>query len=185
MGRPSRRLLCLVALIDLSAARADAAQIGEFKDPYILETLATDYSRTPNLGDRTVSFLVGGHARVTVGPQADFDRYWEVLKLIDHRERRFRLAAVYDLKAYRTMNAARAITSRLGDSDNEIRETAAWALGEMGYRSAIRPLIDALEYTHGPCRTVIGNSLRKLTGKNFGTSYRRWWAWYELVRKDS
>jgi hypothetical protein len=180
----SRRALALV-LILASRSHAEPAKLGEFADPYILETLGTDYSRTPNLGDRKVSFLVGGHARVTVGPQADFDRYWEVLKLVNHKERKYRLAALYDLKEYGTMKAARAITGLLGDPDYEIKETAAWALGEMGFRSAIRPLIDALEYQHGPVRVVIGNSLRKLTGKNFGASYKRWWAWYDLIRKDS
>jgi HEAT repeat protein len=120
-----------------------------------------------------------------VGPQNSFDRYYETLHLIDHKEQKVRMATVLDLKEYKTIKAARAITSRLGDANYEVRETAAWALGEMGYRGSIRPLIDALSYTHGPARLTVARSLRKLTGKDYGTSYRRWWAWYDAVRRDS
>ncbi len=59
-----------------------------------------------------------------------------------------------------------------------------WMLGDLGYKSAIRPLIDSLEYTYGPATQTIAASLRKLTGKHYGSSYRRWWTWYEAVRRD-
>ena len=170
--------------VAFAAPSPGQTQLSDFKDQYLLDLWKPDYTHEPNLGDRKVSFVVGGTTRVEVGPQANFDRYYEVLKLVNSKERRVRLAAVLDLKEYRTIRAARAITSVLGDPDYEVREAAAWALGELGYRSAIRPLIDALEYTYGD-RAQLAQSLRKLTGKNFGTSYRRWWAWYESVRKDS
>jgi HEAT repeat protein len=179
-------LASLAALAALAAlARPAAAQyLGAFRDAYLLEILESDYSEVPNKGDRVVDFVVGGSVRVRAGPQADFDRFREVLKLVRHKERRYRLAAVIDLERYRNMRAARAITSLLGDPDYEVRETAAWALGEMGYRSAIRPLVDTLSWTRGPARETVAHALRKLTGKDFGTSYRRWWAWYEAVRRD-
>ena len=158
--------------------------MGDFTDPFIYEYYKPDYTHVPNLGDRKVSFVVGNSTRVEVGPQGDFDRYYEVLKLIKHKERRVRLAAVLDLKEYHTIRAARAITSVLGDPDREVRDAAAWALGELGYRSAIAPLIDALEWTHGD-RASISRALRKLTGKNFGDSYRKWTAWYQAMRKDA
>lgn len=168
----------------LLAARADAQMIGEYTEPYLLDNWKPDYSHVPNKGDKRVTFVVHGDTRVTVGPQGDFDRLYEVQKLVHHKERAVRLAAVLELKTYRTIKSARAITSLLGDPDYEVRQACAWALGEMGYRSAIRPLIDALEYTHGD-RSAIVHALRKLTGKNFGDSYRRWWAWYEVVRRDA
>lgn len=172
----------LLLLVTASLARAQ--YIGDFHEPYLLDIWKSDYSHVPNQGDRRISFVVHGTTRVTVGPQQDFDRTYEVLRLVKHKERRVRLAAVLDLKDHRTIKAARAITSVLGDPDYEVREAAAWALGEMGYRSAIRPLIDALEYTHNDTSAIV-NALRKLTGKNFGSSYRRWWAWYEVVRRDA
>lgn len=174
--------MALALLLALSAA-ADAQQIGEYTQPYLLDNWKPDYTHVPNLGDKRVTFVVHGTTRVTVGPQQDFDRLYEVQRLVNHKERRVRLAAVLELKTYRSMKSARLITSLLGDPDYEIREACAWALGEMGYRSAIRPLIDALEYTHND-RSAIVHALRKLTGKNFGDSYRRWWAWYEAVRRD-
>ena len=162
-----------------------AQYIGEFTDPYILRALGRDTDQFPNRGDRTVRFRVGDRVTMQVGPQLEFDRYREVCKLIGHETAKVRLATVLDLKEYGTLKAARLITSRLGDSDLEVRETAAWALGEMGYRSAIRPLIDALGYVYSHrSRQTVGASLRKLTGKNYGTSYRKWWAWYEAVRRD-
>ena len=166
------------------AGRARGQLVGDFTHPYVFDNWKPDYTHVPNRGDRKVNFLVHGTTRVTVGPQLDFDRYYEVLKLVKHKERAVRLAAVLDLKDYKTMKAARAITSVLGDPDYEVREAAAWSLGEMGYRSAIRPLIDALEYTHNDTSAIV-SALRKLTGKNFGNSYRRWWAWYEVIRRDS
>ena len=171
-------------LLLVLAARARAQMLGEYTQPFLLENYKPDYTHVPNLGDKRINFVVHGTTRVTVGPQGDFDRYYEVLKLVRHNERNVRLAAVLELKGYRTIKAARAITSVLGDPDYEIREAAAWALGELGYRSAIRPLIDALEYTYNDTSAIV-NALRKLTGKNFGSSYRRWWAWYEVIRRDS
>ena len=50
----------------------------------------------------------------------------------------------------------------LGDPDYEVREAAAWALGELGYRSAIRPLIDALQFTYGD-KAQLANALRGRT----------------------
>ena len=176
-------------MLVLSAVPASAQEVrgtyhGDFTSPYIAEWWNPDYKHVPNLGDHKFSMLVAGTTRVEVGPQQNFDRYYEILKLIDHKERKVRLAAILDLKDYKTIRAARAIVSRLGDDSYEVREACAWALGEMGYRSAIRPLIDALQYTYGD-KTFLANALRKLTGKNFGQSYRRWWAWYEVVRRDS
>lgn len=177
-----KRRAALLALLLLSG-KSHGQFLGEFTQPYLLENYKPDYTRVPNLGDKRISFVVHGTTRVTVGPQGDFDRYYEVLKLVNHKERAVRLAAVLELKTYRTIKAARAITSLLGDPDYEIREACAWALGELGYRSAIRPLIDALEYTYNDTSAIV-NALRKLTGKNFGSSYRRWWAWYEAIRRD-
>ncbi|MBI4859191.1 MAG: HEAT repeat domain-containing protein [Candidatus Riflebacteria bacterium] len=180
-----RCLVLVMAIAAVSAGGASAQYIGQFQQPYILEAISSNYSVIPNRGDRTYRFLVGNREMVQVGPQADFDRYKEVLRLLEHKERRVRLAAVFDLRGYKTMTAARAITGRLADSEYEIRETAAWVLGEMGYRSTIRPLIDALAYSHSHAtRDTIAAALTKLTGKHFGPSYRRWWAWYESVRRD-
>jgi hypothetical protein len=178
------RGILFLAIWHLTVPLASAQLVGEVKDPWLKNEIASDYAEVPNKGHHVVRFLVGDRVFVQVGPQEQFDRYREVLKLIHSKKRAVRLAAVYDLKGYGNINAARAITSLLGDPDFEVRETVAWALGEMGYRSAIRPLIDALEYTPGPVKDTIATSLQKLTGKRFGASYRRWWAWYEAVRRD-
>lgn len=178
------RFLFSIIFMTVVAGHIQAQYLDGFSDPWLFEIVRPDYSHTPNKGDRRFRFLVGDKAFVEVGPQNKFDRYHEVLQLIDHKEHSIRLATVLDLKGYGTVRAARAVTSRLGDPNQEVRETAAWALGEMGHRGAIRPLIDALAYTHGPPCQTIAASLKKLTGKNFGTSYRRWWAWYEAVRRD-
>lgn len=181
----ARRRLSLLLILGLTSP-VRAQSLVDFKEEWLTQWFRPDYTHEPNLGDRRFTFAVNGTERVTVGPQLDFDRYHEVLKLVRHKERAVRLAAVLELKGYRTVKAARAITSRLGDEDYEIRETCAWALGELGYRSAILPLIEALQYSRSEsARTTIGNSLRKLTGKNYGTSYRRWSAWYEVMHRDS
>lgn len=61
------------------------------------------------------------------------------------------------------------------------REEAARALGALGDRRAIPPLIDALTRGTLPDRRAAG-ALESLTGQTFGLDAAKWQAWWQAAR---
>ena len=66
-----------------------------------------------------------------------------------------------------------------GDEDPNVRGRAARALGTIGCQSAVEFLIEAFKDEDDWVWLHAQNSLKKLTGQDFGTDYDAWKAWYE------
>jgi hypothetical protein len=159
----------------------DISKVGLVRSPEMLEEMGfEDFSRLPDRGPTLFVYRVNGVAPVKSGPRMTFDRLEELVGATRSKHKAERAHAVEEIVAsHRTVKAARAVTARLADPDMAVRERAAWGLGEMGYKGAIRPLIDALSYNRSPIKQAIARSLKKLTGQDFGPHYGRWWSWYE------
>jgi HEAT repeat protein len=56
---------------------------------------------------------------------------------------------------------------------------AAWALGEIKDRRAVKPLIDALGDQIKDVRKKAALALKEITGKDFGKDPAKWQEWWE------
>jgi hypothetical protein len=61
----------------------------------------------------------------------------------------------------------------------ETRADAAWALGKVGDRSAVEPLIVTLGEKDADLRVQASRALARITSKNFGESSSEWQKWWE------
>ena len=86
-----------------------------------------------------------------------------------------RAHAALALASIKSDFATPTLSSRsLFDEDLHVRYNAALALGEIGDRAAVAPLIEALKDRESQVRKAAATSLVKLTGKNFGQNAERW-----------
>jgi HEAT repeat protein len=67
------------------------------------------------------------------------------------------------------------------DADEGIRSEAARALGNYRFRKAIQGLLGGLDDDEFGVRYRSGESLRKLTGKDFGSDQQAWRDWFYRV----
>jgi bilin biosynthesis protein len=65
------------------------------------------------------------------------------------------------------------------DKPFETRADAAWALGKVGDRSAVEPLIVTLGEKDADLRVQASRALARITSKNFGESSSEWQKWWE------
>ena len=73
--------------------------------------------------------------------------------------------------------------TKVEDQTADVRRAAAWALGKIKDPRAIEPLISAL---HDPMvRFWAAQSLRWITGEDFGEHIEKWQAWRENTRNKS
>jgi hypothetical protein len=65
------------------------------------------------------------------------------------------------------------------DKPFETRADAAWALGKVGDRSAVEPLIVTLGEKDADLRVQASRALARITSKDFGESSSEWQKWWE------
>jgi HEAT repeat protein len=65
----------------------------------------------------------------------------------------------------------------LKDEDDPHRGSAAYTLGRMGAKSALKDLVRALDDERGEVKVKAVGALRKLTGQDFGLDQRKWNEW--------
>ena len=70
------------------------------------------------------------------------------------------------------------LTKQLKDRDWRVRRSAAEALGEVGDKRAVEPLIEALQDKDRRVRNAAVWALEEITGEDFGTDYRKWRRWW-------
>ena len=95
-----------------------------------------------------------------------------------------RVRAIERLHDYRQLRIKRCFVALLGDASMDVRESAAHGLGKLNFPSTIPILIDALRYCRGSGRKAVRESLKKLTGNDFGNDLKTWRLWYEKHRKE-
>jgi HEAT repeat protein len=80
-------------------------------------------------------------------------------------------------RAFRKKDAP-ALVALLGDGEASLRVRAAEALGALGDRHAVAPLIAALDDAEPEVTESVVAALGRLTGRSFGAdrdAWRRWW----------
>jgi len=60
---------------------------------------------------------------------------------------------------------------------------AARVLGELGDKRAVLPLINTLKSRWWHIRNLAAESLKRLTGQDFGTDYDEWLKWWRNHQK--
>ncbi|MCD4780231.1 MAG: HEAT repeat domain-containing protein [Candidatus Omnitrophica bacterium] len=98
------------------------------------------------------------------------------LKDID-RDIRFQAASA--LSSMEDSRAVEPLIAVLQDEDPRIRWIAAVSLGRIKDRRAVKPLIDALKDEDYQVCGKAADSLKAITGMNFGTDYKGWNSWWE------
>ncbi|MBL7182901.1 MAG: HEAT repeat domain-containing protein [Anaerolineae bacterium] len=73
----------------------------------------------------------------------------------------------------------------LRDEAEDVRKTAAWALGELGpaAKEAVPALIQAMRNEEWQVRKAIAAALGVITEQNFGEDIARWQQWWEKQRQ--
>jgi hypothetical protein len=90
---------------------------------------------------------------------------------------RKRKAAIGDLLWHPSARVEEALVRALRDPTLAVREMAVRGLGKIGTNRSLLPLMDAMKYSPGPIRDSIAESLRQLTGENYGRHLDRWRRW--------
>jgi HEAT repeat protein len=96
-----------------------------------------------------------------------------------------KVSAAHALGEMKCAVALPQLIRSLDDKDQHVRAASAWALGQIGDRSAILPLITAFEKYHlisrddpikleSKCLPAFVLSLQRLTGERFGFDVKRW-----------
>ena len=99
--------------------------------------------------------------------------------LITHKDYRVRAAIVNILKNIGGKDIAPQLIEMLRDSNHEVREQVAKALGDIQSPVAVAPLIHSLNDAYPPSRRAAASSLQIITGKAFGESVKSWLKWWE------
>lgn len=132
--------------------------------------------------DTTVDFLLEKR-HVRWRESNPFVREDETLDVLQHhKDWRTRRGAIDDLLWKPTARTEEALIRALRDPVPAVREEAALALARVGTNASLVPLMNAMKNTPGPVRDVIGESLRKLTGEDYGRHYDRWTRWWRANR---
>lgn len=168
-------LMLLASTSCLAAGYSPAGEVrygGTFRNPWI----------QANLSDATYQMMLSEQVihwsdtppvhRVQVGLET----------LEHHQDWRKRKAAIDDLLWHPNERVERALINALRDPVLAVRETAVLALGKVGTNQCLVPLMDAMKYSPGPIRDSIGETLRRLTGEDYGRHLDRWWNWREANR---
>jgi HEAT repeat protein len=81
------------------------------------------------------------------------------------------------------MKEARAVEPLIAtlknDNNGYVRAMAAWALGQIGDRRAIEPLIDGITTESSDVRKRAPLALKEITGQDFGKDSAKWREWWE------
>ena len=134
--------------------------------PFITDELTGEYSREVIVAlarmknVETTQALLGLFERPDVHAQTLHQVFWALAQIKDP-------AAVPSLLV------------QLRSADAERAERAAEALGEMGARGAVRPLVEQLARTETDVTDMVAWALEKITGQNFEKDRAEWDAWLE------
>lgn len=103
---------------------------------------------------------VVSHALVKTGPPA----VQEVMLALSHQDPFIRARAAHTLGMMKegATDSVRALIASLRDTEEEVREEAAWALGEIGHPASVVPLIRALGDESQPVQEAAVEALVKL-----------------------
>lgn len=145
---------------------------GNLQDQWVIGTMR----------DTTVDFLLEKR-QVRWRESNPYQRVEETLDVLRHHDDwRTRKAAIDDLMWSPSARTEEALIQALRDPMPRVRERAALALARIGTNQSLVPLMDAMKNTPGPVRDVLGETLRKLTGEDYGRHYDRWTRWWRANR---
>lgn len=102
-----------------------------------------------------------------------------LIKLLNDKEWMVRFTAVRALAEIKDTRAVAPIIAILDDENTEVGKQAARALGKIKDPQAIEPLIKYLKNMYFFSREQARNSLKEITGCDFGQDIEKWQDWWE------
>ncbi len=152
--------------------------LGMMNSPAAVQPLAgLAWSKNQQLAFASMRALVSSR-----NPAAMMD----LVRLVAHPQESFRLLAVEGLAALGGLDAEKTlegVVSSPQETSVPVRVRAAQVLGDWGAKSAVPALLEA-SLKEPEVRLAATDSLRRITGKQFGESAQQWWTWYETVRES-
>ena len=168
-------VLALATAPPAKARRRNIPQLrvgGNIQDQWVIGTMR----------DTTVDFLLEKR-HVRWRESTPYDRVQETLHVLrHHKDWRTREAAIDDLLWNPSAKTEEALIRALRDPIPRVRETAALALAKVGTNRSLVPLMNAMKSTPGPARDTLGETLRTLTGEDYGRHLDRWTRWWRANR---
>ncbi|MCM8786233.1 MAG: HEAT repeat domain-containing protein [Candidatus Omnitrophica bacterium] len=106
-------------------------------------------------------------------------RFFEIiLSNLYDKQIEVKLEAIKALAVFKDQRATISLISNLNDRYHLlVREYSAYALGEMRDKRAIYSLINLLKSENYELRKIVRDSLRKITGIDFGYDKEKWYNW--------
>lgn len=154
--------------------RSDAARaLGEIKAPRAVKPLITALKdENPDVRRNAIWALGEIKDPRAVKPLGATLMEWEW-------DRHVRRNAVVALGKIKDPRGVKSIAAALKDKDTDVRRIAARTLGEFRDLRAVEPLIGSLKDVSYDVTKNAEESLKKITGKNFGRNSAEWQSWWE------
>jgi hypothetical protein len=101
-----------------------------------------------------------------------------LVRALRDKDARVRMTVAVTLGRMKAPEALKGLLGLLKEDAWTVRSAAIEALGEIGEKGAVGPLIDQIGKEEGRLKEDCGRALEKLTGQKFGSlddAWRRWW----------
>lgn len=144
------------------------------------ESARSDLERLLKEGD----FLVKYRAIEALGSIGNPASVPAVASFLKDGEPELRIAAVDALARMRADDAAPQVVAALQDREWRVRAAAIRALATLRTKDALEPLVKIASGDEGRLVDDACQTLKALSGRDFGREYATWKTWYEREAKD-
>lgn len=155
-----------------------AETFGKLKNPFTVSGLIELLSDS--------NWMVRSSSIKALGEIGDKRAFEPVLNLLYDKQVEVKIEVIRTLALFKDKRATIPLISNLNDRYHLlVREYSAYALGEIKDKRAIYPLIGLLKSDNYELRKIARDSLRKITGVDFGYDRKKWYDWAERNKISS
>ncbi len=107
-----------------------------------------------------------------------------LVRALKDKDARVRMTAAITCGRMKAPEALKGLLGMLKEKAWTVRSAAIEALGEIGQKGAVGPLIDQISKEEGRLKEDCGRALQKLTGQKFGSTEDAWRRWLEEHKSE-
>jgi len=107
-----------------------------------------------------------------------------LVRALKDKDARVRMTAAITCGKMKVSGALKGLLGMLKEKTWTARSAAIEALGDIGEKGAVGPLINQISKEEGRLREDCGRALQKLTGQKFGSTEAAWRRWWEEHKSE-